>query len=78
MCVDHHKKMVLEKEHYVEVLKYYEIMELLSNARYSKIILNAGISQGLLNLSQILNVGKDVSKIVSNIRAPVDEIGLVF
>lgn len=30
--VVHHKKMALEKEHFVEEPKYYEIMELLSNS----------------------------------------------
>lgn len=37
-------KMALEKEHYVEALKYYEIMELLSDVQYLKTMLNDGYS----------------------------------
>lgn len=39
---------------------------------------NEDIPYGLLNFSFKLNVGKDVSDIVSNICAPIDKTDLVF
>lgn len=69
-------------------------MELLNDAQYLNTMLNdeygvpklinefriknGGISHRLLNLSYILNVGKDVSNIMSNICAVVDETDMVF
>lgn len=83
-----------EEEHYVEVLKYNKIMELQSDAQLLKTVLIAGayyprlmkeievknedIPHGLLNFSFKLNVGRDVSNIMSNICALVGETGLVF
>lgn len=52
-------------------------MELISNAQYLKTMINDGISPGFLNLSDILNVGKYVSYIVSNIYALVDKTDMV-
>ncbi|CAI8603289.1 unnamed protein product [Vicia faba] len=86
--------MALEKEHYVDVLEYYEIMELLNDAKYLKTMLNDGYgfpklikefvitndvtSHWLLNFSYIMFRQKDVLDIVSNSCAPVDETDLVF
>lgn len=83
-----------EEEYYVEVLKYNEIMELHSEAQLLETMLiaracypslmkdikvkNEDIPHGFLNFSFKLNVGKDVSNIVSNICAPVNETDLVF
>lgn len=92
--VVHHMKLALKKEHYVEALKYYEIMELLSDAQYLKTVMNDesgfpklikkflikndNISPRSLNLSYILFVGKYVIYIVLHTCAHVDEPGLFF
>lgn len=42
MSVSRHRRIVIEKEHYVEVLHYNEIMELLSEFQLLKTMLNDG------------------------------------
>lgn len=89
MSVAHYRIMDLEKEHYVEELKYNENLELLSDAQLLKTMLNDGfgypklvkeflvnndaIPHELLNFSYKLFVGKDVLDIVLHVCAPVDE-----
>lgn len=65
-----------EEEHYIEILKYNEIMELHSDAQSLKIMLIDAACYP--RLMKEIDVGKDVLDSVFNICAPVDETDLVF
>lgn len=86
--VAHHRRMALEKEYYVEALKYNEIIKTLRDAQLLKTMLNDGsgypklmkeidgIPHGLLNFSYKLFLEKDVLDVMVHICASVDESDL--